>query len=707
MNRTVLFLTFTVASALSIRSAQWPQWRGPTGQGIADATDLPTHWSETSNVVWKTVLPGGGWSSPVIESNHIWLTTAIETAARPEDVERRLKANTGDQPLTLLEKVELRALCVDRDSGRLLHNILLLEVREPQWVHRLNSYASPTPVLDQGRLFAHFGALGTAALDTRTGKVLWTSTNLVVMHENGPGSSPVLWRDLLIFHMDGSDRQFIAALDARTGKLAWQTERSGEMNPRGQQRKSYGTPLLLEINGAPQIISPAADWVYGYEPSSGNEVWKIPYGQLGFSISPRPVAGHGMFFMSTGFGKKQMLAIRYEGVPAPTIVWRYSKGVPSMPSPLLAGNELIFVDDGGFVTCLEARTGAEHYRERLGGNYSSSPLLADGKIYIGSREGVMTVLRPGKTFEVLARNELSGAIMATPAALDGALFVRTEQALYRLGAAETSRTAIPPGKGRSTVRINGHDLDVFTYRPRAYAGGPLLVVLHGMNRNAEDYRDHAVPLADRANLLVVAPRFDSARFTTEAYQRGGVTLRGVVQPPKAWTFSYLPKLVAAVRAGEGRPDLPYDLIGHSAGGQFLTRLAAFQPGEATRIIAGNPGSHLFATRDLPFQYGFGGLPEELGGDEAIRRYLAAPLTLLLGTADTGEKNLDKSATAMRQGATRIERGRNAYHLAEQLARRRGWAFNWTLVEVPGVAHDSKALFAHPLTLGAVSDRHSR
>lgn len=433
MNRLAAFVAILAAIDSSPRAADWPQWRGPTGQGIADATGLPTHWSETSNVVWKAVLPGRGWSSPVIEGNQIWLTTAVETEAKSEDAARRLKSNTGDQPLTLLEKVELRAVCVDRDSGRLLHNILLLSVREPQWVHRLNSYASPTPVLDGGKLFAHFGALGTAALDTASGKVLWTSTNLVVMHENGPGSSPVLWRDLLIFHMDGSDRQFIAALDAKTGKLAWQTDRSGEMNPRGQQRKCYGTPLLLDINGAPQIVSPAADWVYGYEPSSGNEVWKIPYGQLGFSITPRPVAGHGMIFMSTGFGKKQLLAIKHEGVPTPEIAWRYNKGVPSMPSPLLAGDELVFVDDGGFMTCLDARTGAEHYRERLGGNYSSSPILADGKIYIGSREGVMAVLRPGKKFEVLARNELPGAIMATPAALDGALFVRTDRALYRLG----------------------------------------------------------------------------------------------------------------------------------------------------------------------------------------------------------------------------------------------------------------------------------
>jgi hypothetical protein len=426
----IWFATF--AAALTAAAAEWPQWRGPDGQGHAKASGLPATFGEAVNAAWKANLPGRGWSSPVLDGRQIWLTTALETEAKPEDAARRLKANTGDQPLTLLEKVELRAVCVDRESGRLIHDLPLLTVREPQWVHRLNSYASPTPVLDGGKLYAHFGALGTAALDTRSGKVLWTSTNLWVMHENGPGSSPVVWRDRLIFHMDGSDRQFIAALDTRTGRVAWQTDRTGEMNPRGQQRKCYGTPLVLDVNGRPQVISPAADWVYGYAPDSGRELWRIPYGQLGFSITPRPVAGHGMIFMSTGFGRKQMLAIKYAGLPTPEIAWRYTKGVPSMPSPLLIGKELLFVDDGGFVTCLDALTGREHYRERLAGNFSSSPLFADGKIYVGNREGAVYVLSPGREFKLLAKNDVGSGVMATPAAVDRALFIRTEKALLRI-----------------------------------------------------------------------------------------------------------------------------------------------------------------------------------------------------------------------------------------------------------------------------------
>ncbi len=427
----LLFATTLAVVSTLLSAAEWPEWRGPGGQGHAKATGLPTSWSDTNNVAWKTDLPGRAWSSPVIEGKNIWLTTAIETPAKKEDVERRLKANTGNQPLTLLEKVEFRALCVDRDSGKLTQNIPLLTAREPQWVHALNSYASCTPVIEDGRLYCHFGAMGSACLDTRTGKVLWTDTSLVVMHENGPGGSPVIWKNLMVFHLDGSDQQFIAALDKRTGRLAWKTPRSGEMNKDPQLRKSYGTPLILAINGKEQIVSPSSDWLYGYD-EKGKELWRVKYGMLGFSLTPRPVVGHGMIYMSTGFMKAQILALRYEGEATPKIAWRYEKGAPTMPSPLLIGDELYFVNDGGIFTCLDAKTGAEHYRERLGGNYSASPTFADGKIYVHNREGLTTVVKPGKQFEVLEKNQLPGKIFASLAAADHALFLRTDTALYRL-----------------------------------------------------------------------------------------------------------------------------------------------------------------------------------------------------------------------------------------------------------------------------------
>lgn len=267
-------------------------------------------------------------------------------------------------------------------------------------------------------------------------------------------------------------------------------------------------------------------------------------------------------------------------------------------------------------------------------------------------------------------------------------------ALALAAPASSAGESIPEGKSSFVFEKRGKTIPVMAYRPADFDAGPMILVLHGMDRNAGDYRDRAVPLGDRFNALIVAPEFDGTQFPAEAYQRGGVTRSGEVMPAEQWTFRFFAEIIDEVRRREGRADMPCHIIGHSAGGQILTRMAAFQPDGVARIIAANPGSLVFPTRDLPFQYGFGGLPEELGGDAAIRRYLAAPLTLFLGTADTGSNNLDQSENAMRQGATRIERGRSCYAAARELAAARGWKFNWRVVEAEGIGHSSGRLFAH-------------
>ncbi len=427
----MLLLCLAVSSTAA--PVEWPEWRGPGGQGHASGSGLPVRWSETQNIVWKTPIPGRGWSSPVIAGNEIWLTTAVETAASAEDAARRLKANTGDQPLTLLEKVEYRAICVNRDSGKVTRDIALFTEREPQWVHKLNSYASPTPVIEPARLYAHFGASGTVCLDTKSGKVLWRNSDLKIQHENGPGSSPILWRNLLIVHMDGSDHQYVVALDKQTGKVAWKTDRTGKMHENPQLKKSYATPLVLDVDGQEELISPAANWLYAYDPASGRELWKLEFGTLGFSLSSRPVVGHGMIYLSTGFMRPELLAIHYGGGKQPTIAWRYAKGVPTMSSPLLVGDELYFASDsGGMLTCLDAKSGKEHYRERLGGEHSASPLYADGRIYVPARNGVASVIEPGTSFKLIAKNELPGQHMASYAIAGRAIFLRTDTLLYRI-----------------------------------------------------------------------------------------------------------------------------------------------------------------------------------------------------------------------------------------------------------------------------------
>jgi poly(3-hydroxybutyrate) depolymerase len=253
---------------------------------------------------------------------------------------------------------------------------------------------------------------------------------------------------------------------------------------------------------------------------------------------------------------------------------------------------------------------------------------------------------------------------------------------------------LPDGAGKVEVEAGGHKLEVFTYKPKGYKDGPLIVVFHGMLRNAETYRDNARGMGDRFGALVVAPLFDAPRFPNESYQLGGLLRKGEVQPAERWTGQVVPKLVGEVRRRERRPDLPYYLIGHSAGGQFLTRVVGALPTGAERIVAANPGSHLFPTRDLPFPYGFGKLPAELSDDAALKRYLAQPLTIYVGTADTGSQNLPRSETANKQGATRYERGTNCFKAAQELAKAQGWEFNWRLVEAPDIGHDAKAMFDH-------------
>jgi len=414
----------------------WPEFRGPGGQGHAHATALPTAFSETENVSWRTPIPGRGWSSPVIEDDRVWMTTAIETPLDPTEKARRIAGTTNSQPLEVAGALSLRAVCVDAASGKLLHDVEMLAHAEPQPIHELNSYASPTPVVDDGKLYGHFGTHGTACLDTRTLEVLWRNQDLRIQHENGPGSSPIVWGDLVIFHLDGSDVQYIVALDKQTGKVAWRTDRSGEMRENPQMRKAYGTPLVVEIHGRPQLISPASDWLYAYDPATGKELWKLPYGELGFSIAPRPVTADGLVLFCTSFMKSELIAVRHrdaKGPVEPRIAWRYGKQVSQMPSPIVVGEEVYFVSDKtGIVTCLDVQTGTEIWTERVGGNFSASPIFADGKLWFANREGVVTVLRPGRTFEKIAESRLDGRFFASPAAVGSALFLRSDRALYRI-----------------------------------------------------------------------------------------------------------------------------------------------------------------------------------------------------------------------------------------------------------------------------------
>ena len=430
MNRIALLLL----PALLSGAESWPQWRGPAANGHADNAGYPSEWNKIKNIAWKSILPGRGHSSPVHDGVTIWVTTAIETPASETEKKERLKSNKGLPTVTVLSEVSLRALKIDPKSGNVLQDVEVLKKKQPQWVHKLNSYASPTPVIEDGKVYFHFGAYGNACIDAKTGKILWKNEDkaLWVMHENGPGSSPLIWNNLMIFHLDGSDKQNIVALYKDSGKIAWKTKRSGELRENPQLQKSYSTPIVENFNGKPVLISCSADWVYGYDPRTGDELWKIKYGHLGFSNVARPVTGHGMIYLSTCFMKAEILAFRYEGLKTPKLAWRLDRG-PKMPSPILVGKELYVVNDGGILTCVDALTGDLHWRERLDGEFSSSPTYAGGLLYFSDQAGVTTVIKPAKTIKVVSKNELDGtAHMASFAPYGKAFLIRTNEALYRV-----------------------------------------------------------------------------------------------------------------------------------------------------------------------------------------------------------------------------------------------------------------------------------
>jgi outer membrane protein assembly factor BamB len=410
---TVLAVVGMVLAAAAARGddAWWPQFRGPGGQGHAQVAEAPLVWSETSHVAWKTPLEGRGWSSPVVADGQVWLTAARD------------------------EGRSLRAVCVDLANGCVVRDVEVFRIEQPDSINPKNSYASPTPVLDgQGRVYVHFGTFGTACLETATGRSVWTSQELQLDHKEGPGSSPLIWNNLLVLPCDGLDVQYIAALDRFTGRVVWKTDRTGANNPNPDFRKAYSTPLVIDHQGQPQLISAGADRLYAYDPATGDELWWVDYN--GFSVVPRPVFAHGLLYVVTNYGRPALSVVRpgtSGDLTASNVVWSTTQQVPASPSLLVVDDLLYMVSNRGVATCLDARTGEEVWTERLGGNFSASPLYAAGRIYFWSEEGTTTVIRPGRTFELLAENQLDGAFMATPAALAGALIVRTDTHLYRIG----------------------------------------------------------------------------------------------------------------------------------------------------------------------------------------------------------------------------------------------------------------------------------
>lgn len=394
-------LLFTLALLTALTQSDWPEFRGPTGQGLSYEKGLPVSWGEARNVKWKSAIPGRGWSSPAILGDRIWVTSATESGK------------------------SLRAICIDRSSGSIIKDVEVIRLRSVGEINSKNNEASPTPVLEGDRVYVHYGAYGTACL-TSDGEIVW-KTRLDYSHaQHGPGGSPVIYDDLLIVSCDGQETQFVVALDKTTGKTRWKKFREGY--------QAYTTPLVIRQPGGDQLISPGAFRATSYDPRTGKELWYVRYGE-GFSNVPRPVFGNGLVYICTGFQQPSLLAVRINGkgdVTKSQVAWSTNRGVPLTPSPLLVGEELYLVTDTGIASCLDAQTGVEHWRARIGGNHSASPLFADGRIYFLNEDGESVVIEPGKQFKVIGTNTLDGQTLASMAVSDGSLFIRSVSHLYRL-----------------------------------------------------------------------------------------------------------------------------------------------------------------------------------------------------------------------------------------------------------------------------------
>ena len=404
----------------SFADENWPQFRGPAGDGVAESTNLPVTWSEDENIAWKTEIHGLGWSSPVIYDNQIWLTTATQ------------------------DGTELSVLCLDKNSGEILFDQKLFDIDEPQFAHKFNTYASPTPVIEGGRVYVTWGSPGTACLDTNTFEVLWTRDDLVCDHWRGAGSSPVLFKDLLILPYDGADYQYILAMDKQTGETRWKSDRSvdfkdldenGHPKAEGDLRKGFATPHIATLGGKQVLVSQGAMATYGYDPATGNELWRHDE-HANHSASTRPVILGDTIFVPTGFPKPSLLAIpgtKTGAIEDSDLQWKLTlnKGTPKKPSLQLVGDYIYAVSDSGIGSCWDAKTGEEKWIARVGGNYSSSPIYADGKIYFCSEEGKTTVIEANpEEYKVIAENTIGDGFMASPAVSGDTLYLRSRSHLY-------------------------------------------------------------------------------------------------------------------------------------------------------------------------------------------------------------------------------------------------------------------------------------
>lgn len=419
--RNVFLLCIAAAfSSLPIiaQNDNWTHFRGSHLNGISDSKEAPIHWSDSTHILWKTDIDGKGWSSPVVFGNQVWVTTA-----------------TG-------EGKDMSGICLDLNTGKIIYNLKLFQPDTTYPKHDVNTYATPTPCIEEGFVYLHFGTYGTACVSTATGKTVWKRTDLNCDHAQGPGASPIIYKNLLILHIEGTDVQFIVALDKLTGKTVWKTDRPkalyDPLEPIG--KKAYITPIIINLKGKDLLISNGSAVCIAYEPETGKEIWRIAQG-VDSSIS-MPFTENGIVYFYPGFvvgsdGEKylELLAVNPDGtgdIARTNILWRFKSPVLQLLTPLIKDGLIYTVDTRNMFYCLDAKTGNELYSKKINKRYNASPVYAGGKIYFFSVRGEAMVIKAGKEFQIVAENKLPGEVFATPAIVRSSILFRNDKSLYRI-----------------------------------------------------------------------------------------------------------------------------------------------------------------------------------------------------------------------------------------------------------------------------------
>ncbi|MEM7312608.1 MAG: PQQ-binding-like beta-propeller repeat protein [Planctomycetota bacterium] len=398
---SVLCLLPLVASA---EVASWPEFRGPTGDGKA-AGNIPLVIDD-SVVKWKVDIHGKGWSSPVVWDDQIWLTTATEDGK------------------------QMFVVCVDRQSGKIVHDKLLISSEEPDFCHPMNSYATPTPVIENGRVYVHFGSYGTFCLNTKTADTIWKRDDLPCNHHRGPASSPILHEGNLFVAYDGFDQQYVVALDKQNGTTIWKQKRDIDYGTdNGDLKKAYCTASIINVNGQQQLVYPSAIATIAYNPNNGDSLWRVYH--KGMNASARPLYASGLVFITNGMGS--MVAVDPNGsgdLTSTQIAWSSRKGVAKKSSQLAIDGLLYMISDDGIASCRDCKSGKVIWLERLKGSFAASPIYASGRIYLFDRDGKITVIKPGRKFELLSQSKLGDGFMASPAVVENEVILRSKTRLY-------------------------------------------------------------------------------------------------------------------------------------------------------------------------------------------------------------------------------------------------------------------------------------